>query len=304
MIQAAKNIAHFVNRQLLNISKRRHEDFQFCLTHYALERFLYRLSKSAHVDKFVLKGALLMMSWTQNPYRPTRDLDLLGFGDFSPDNLRSMVREICLSAVDPDGIVFDTDSLIMEEIREDLDYEVHRVKMIAYLGTARIPMQIDIAFGDAISPGPENIEYPTLLDQSPVYVRAYPKETVVAEKLQAAITLGVRNSRMKDFFDLLWLSRFFSFEGEVLAKAIQATFKRRKTDLSAKKPFPLTEAFSLDPAKQTQWGAFLRKNDISHMPDGFEKVVSELNGFLVLPLKYAAEDRDFNKVRQPGGLWK
>jgi hypothetical protein len=225
MIQAAKNIAHFVNRQLLNISKLRHEDFQFCLTRYALERFLYRLSKSAHVDKFVLKGALLLMSWAQDPYRPTRDLDLLGVGDSSPDNLKNMVREICLSAVDPDGIVFDTDSLVMEEIREDQDYEGHRVKMMAYLGKARIPLQIDIAFGDAISPGPENIEYPTLLDQPPVCVRAYPKETVVAEKLQAAITLGIRNSRMKDFF--LLRGKFWSKPSRLLLKGVKQIYRPR-----------------------------------------------------------------------------
>jgi len=299
-----KNIEHSVRRQLLNISKQRNEDFQFCLTRYALERFLYRLSKSAHVEKFVLKGALLLMSWTQKPYRPTRDLDLLGFGDPAPDNLKNMVTEICLSAVDPDGMVFDTDSLIMEDIREDLDYEGHRVKMVAYLGKARIPLQIDIAFGDAISPGPEKIEYPTLLDQSPACVRAYPKETVVAEKLQAAVVLGIRNSRMKDFFDLLWLSRLFPFDGETLVKALQATFKRRKTDLPAKRPLPLTEGFASDPAKQTQWGAFLRKNDISHMPADFEKVISELGSFLVPPLKYASEARTFDKVWQPGGPWK
>lgn len=304
MSLSVKNIEHSVHRQLLNISKQRNEDFQFCLTRYALERFLYRLSKSVHVEKFVLKGALLLMSWTQKPYRPTRDLDLLGFGDPAPDNLKTMVTEICLSAVDPDGMVFDTDSVIMEEIRGDLDYGGHRVKMMAYLGKARIPLQIDIAFGDAISPGPEKIEYPTLLDQPAACVRAYPKETVVAEKLQAAVVLGIRNSRMKDFFDLLWLSRLFPFDGETLVKAIQATFERRKTDLPAKRPLPLTEGFASDLAKQTQWGAFLRKNDISHMPADFKKVISELGGFLVPPLKYASEARISDKVWQPGGPWK
>ena len=162
----------------------------------------------------------------------------------------------------------------------------------------------DIAFGDAITPGPVTLSFPALLDMPNAQVQSYTKETVVAEKLQAAVVLGIRNSRMKDFFDLLWLSQFFSFDGETLVKAIQATFKRRKTDLPDRRPLPLTEAFALDSAKQTQWGAFLRKNDISNMPAEFEKVISELSSFLVPPLKYASEARIFDKNWQPGGLWK
>ncbi|MBW2366799.1 MAG: nucleotidyl transferase AbiEii/AbiGii toxin family protein [Deltaproteobacteria bacterium] len=299
-----KNIEHSIRQQLLNISKQRKEDFQFCLTRYALERFLYRLSKSSHVNKFVLKGALLLMSWTQKPYRPTRDLDLLGLGNPAPDILKNRVIEICLSEVAPDGLVFDTDSLIIEEIREELLYEGHRIKMMAYLGKVRIPLQIDIAFGDAISPNPETIKYPTLLELPPAYVLSYPKETVVAEKLQAAVALGIRNSRMKDFFDLFWLSRLFHFDSKTLVKAIQATFKRRTTVFPTQVPFPLTEGFASDPAKRTQWGAFLRKNDISHMPAEFEKVISELNSFLVLPLKYSMVEKIFDKVWQPGGPWE
>ena len=298
-----KDIESSVRQQLLNISKERGEDFQFCLTRYALERFLYRLSKSPHTEKFVLKGALLLMSWTQMPYRPTRDLDLLGFGHPGSSNLRNMVTGICLMAVAPDGLVFDADSLAIEEIRGELDYGGQRIKMMAYLGKVRIPLQIDIAFGDAVSPSPEKIGYPSLLELPQAYVNAYPKETVIAEKIQAAVVLGIRNSRMKDFFDLLWLSRLFPFDGKTLVGAIQATFNRRNTDLPAQVPFFLTEAFSSDPSKQTQWGAFLRKSDISHMPVGIENVISKLAGFLVLPLYYASEPKAFDKSWKPGGPW-
>jgi len=226
-----KNIEHSVRQRLLDVSKRRKVDYQFCLTHYALERFLYRLSISLHAEKFILKGALLLMSWTNEPYRPTRDLDLLGYGDATPDNLRTAITEICLSEVEPDGLVFDAETLTIEEIREDINYDGYRVKIPVYLGKVRIPIQIDIAFGDAISPQLEVFEYPSLLDLPQADVRTYPKETVVAEKLQAAVVLGIRNSRMKDFFDLLWLSRLFQFDSNTLTTAIQATFKRRRTEL-------------------------------------------------------------------------
>jgi len=298
-----KNIESSVRQQLLNISRKRDEDFQFCLTRYALERFLYRLSKSSHAEKFILKGALLLMSWTQEPYRPTRDLDLLGYVDPGSPILNNMVTEICLENVAADGLVFDADSLVIEEIRGELDYGGQRIKMMAYLGKVRIPLQIDIAFGDVVSPSPEKIGYPTLLELPQAYIRAYPKETVVAEKIQAAIVLGIRNSRMKDFFDLLWLSRLFPFDSKTLVRAIQATFNRRETDFPTQEPFPLTEVFASDPAKQTQWVAFLRKNDISHMPFELEKVISELAGFLVPPLKFASEAKVFDKTWKPGGPW-
>ena len=299
-----KNTEHSVRQRLLDVSKKRKVDYQFCLTHYALERFLYRLSKSIHAEKFILKGALLLMSWTNEPYRPTRDLDLLGYGDATPDNLRTAIMEICLSEVEPDGLVFDTENLTIEEIREDLDYEGYRVKLPVYLGKVRIPIQIDIAFGDAISPQLEFFDYPSLLDLPLAHVSTYPKETVVAEKLQAAVVLGIRNSRMKDFFDLLWLSSLFPFESNTLAKAIQATFKRRRTELPTTRPLPLTEDFASDPAKQAQWRAFLIKNDISYVSADFEQVISTLGSFLMIPIKHSTETEAPEMVWKPGGPWK
>jgi len=303
MSPETKDIVSSVRQQLLNISRKRGEDFQFCLTRYALERFLYRLSQSPHAERFVLKGALLLMSWTEEPYRPTRDLDLLGFSDPGSASLVGMLTDICLTAVAPDGLVFDADSLAIEEIRRELDYEAQRIKMMAYLGEVRIPLRIDIAFGDAVSPSPVKTVYPALLELPQAYVRAYRKETVVAEKVQAAIVLGIRNSRMKDFFDLLWLSRLFAFDGRALVGAIQATFNRPKTNLPTRVPFPLTEAFASDPVKQIQWRAFLRKSDISHMPAEIEKVISELASFLVLPLEYASGAKVLDRSWKPGGPW-
>jgi predicted nucleotidyltransferase component of viral defense system len=299
-----KNMSHSVRQRLMNLRKERGEGFQFLLTRFTLERFLFRLCQSIHGDKFALKGALLISAWADQPYRPTQDLDLSGFGESSPERLLKIVSEICRTKVDPDGLVFDADNISISEIRDDMDYGGQCIKMKAFLGKATIPVRIDIAFGDAITPGPVTLSFPALLDMPNAQVQSYTKETVVAEKLQAAVVLGIRNSRMKDFFDLLWLSQFFSFDGETLVKAIQATFKRRKTDLPAKRPLPLTEAFALDSAKQTQWGAFLKKNDISNMPAEFEKVISELGGFLVPPLNYASEARIFDKDWQPGGSWK
>jgi len=299
-----KNIEHSVRQRLLDVSKKRKVDYQFCLTHYALERFLYRLSKSSHAEKFVLKGALLLMSWTNEPYRPTRDLDLLGFGDATPDNLKTVIMEICLTEVEPDGLVFNTDTITIEEIRGDLDYDGHRVKILVYLGKVRIPIQIDIAFGDVVSPNSRFCKYPSLLDLPMAHVSAYPKETVVAEKLQAAVVLGIRNSRMKDFFDLLWLSRLFHFNSKTLTSAIQATFKRRRTELPTTKPLPLTEDFASDPAKQAQWRAFLRKNEISYMSTDFKQVISTLGSFLTIPIKHSTETETPEMSWKPGGPWK
>ena len=299
-----KNIEHSVRLRLLDVSKKRKVDFQFCLTHYALERFLYRLSKSSHAEKFILKGALLLMSWTNEPYRPTRDLDLLGCGDATPGNLRTAIMEICQSEVEPDGLVFDTESLTIEEIREGFDYDGYRVKITVYLGNVRIPIQVDIAFGDAISPHLESFDYPSLLDLPPAHVSTYPKETVVAEKLQAAVVLGIRNSRMKDFFDLLWLSQLFHFDSRALATAIEATFKRRRTELPATKPLPLSEDFASDPGKQAQWRAFLSKNDISYVPSDFKQVISTLDRFLMIPINHSTVTEMPEMVWEPNGPWE
>ena len=294
---------HSIRQRLLNLSRQRNEDFQFCLTMYALERFLYRLSKSRHSEHFVLKGALLLMAWTDQAYRPTKDFDMLGFGESTPDILKRSIAEICHTEVESDGLSFDVTGIEVTEIREGQGYQGERIRMMAALGNARIPLQIDIAFGDAITPSIEEIEYPALLKMPVARIRAYPKETVVAEKTEAAVRLDMQNSRMKDLFGLLWLSRLFPFEGALLVKAIRATFDRRKTELPAELPLFLSNTFAFDQSKQTQWRAFLKKSSISSIPEELNTVISELNSFLAPPLQYATNDEPFASHWVPRGPW-
>ena len=299
-----KNLQQSIKRRLLNVSRQRNEDFQFCLTLYALERFLYRLSESRYVERFVLKGALLLMAWTDQPYRPTKDLDMLGHGDPAPAVLERITAEICQTRVETDGLSFDVGSIEIAEIREGQDYQGQRIRLMASFGNARVSMQICIAFGDVITPASEMLEYPSLLEMPAACVRAYPKETVVSEKVQAAVRLSMQNSRMKDLYDLLWLSRLFSFDGALLVKAIRATLQKRKTELPAQDPLFLTDAFASDQVKQTQWQAFLRKSGISGMPVKLDTVISELHDFLIPPLKAAAVDEPFKVHWDSNGPWR
>jgi hypothetical protein len=228
---------------------------------------------------------------------------MLGFCEPTPNILERITAEICQTEVESDGLSFDVGSIEIAEIREGQDYKGERVRLMASLGSARVSIQIDIAFGDAITPAIETLEYPALLEMPVARVRAYPKETVVAEKIEAVVRLGMQNSRMKDFFDLLWLSRLFPFEGALLVKAIRATSKRRKTELPTQVPFFLTNAFASDQVKQTQWRAFLRKNNISSMLGKFDTVILELNGFLLPPMKYATIDEPFSSHWNVKGPW-
>jgi len=304
MTSEMKNLKKSIHRCLLNISRDKKEDFQLILIRFALERFLYRLSKSEHADQFILKGAFLFMVWTEQQHRPTRDLDFLGFGDSSAERLTRIFQDICCIVVEPDGLVFDVNSISVTEIREEQEYEGQRVKLMALLGKARISLQIDVAFGDAITPQVSELYFPSLLEMPTPRIRTYPKETVVAEKLQAIIYLGMQNSRMKDFFDLFWLSRVFPFDGHVLLKAIRATFQRRKTDIPSQLPLALSDEFSLDPVKQTQWKAFLHKNGILELSDNLTDIIAKLRKFLVPPLNAAAGNDIFPLSWPSGGPWQ
>lgn len=212
-----------------NLARKQHEDFQLVLTRYAIERLLYRLTRTGYAAEFVLKGAMLFRLWADQPHRPTRDLDLLGRGDPSVDRLAAVFRAVCGAAVEDDGLLFDPATVTAGKIKEDQEYEGVRVECVARLGQARIDLQVDVGFGDAVTPGPVTVQYPGLLDLPAPELAAYPRETVVAEKFQAMVMLGIANSRMKDFFDLWVLARSFTFAGPVLAAAIRATFARRKT---------------------------------------------------------------------------
>ena len=249
--------------RLLTLAKQRGDDYNLLLNRFAMERLLFRLGASPHSEQFLLKGALLFALWYGDPHRPTRDADFLGFGPIDEAKLITTFRDI--AAMDMgDGIVFDPESVKADAIREDNSYGGIRIHLLAHIGSARCVLRIDVAFGDAVTPKPQTIVYPTLLkDFSTPKLRAYPVYTVIAEKYQAMVMLGQANSRMKDFYDLAVIARRTELTGSTLAAAIAATFARRQTALPTEHPLALTQEFSTDLAKVRQWQAFLNKNRIS-----------------------------------------
>lgn len=239
------------------------QDFNLTLTQYGLERLLYRLSISKHAPNFLLKGALLFQLWYGELHRPTRDADLLGFGPDDVPTLIGVFRSVCAIAVD-DGIVFDLDSVTGTEIRKEASYGGVRIDLRATLDGARLALQVDIGFGDAVTPEAQPIDYPTLLADVPApALRAYPKATVVAEKLHAVTILG-----MKDFFDLWVLLHDATLDDAQLKRAIEATFVRRQTAMPSTQPIGLSDAFTADPTKRVQWHAFLQKNKLAMLDLG------------------------------------
>jgi predicted nucleotidyltransferase component of viral defense system len=279
MPKELKNIAASVRARLMNHAKAKGAPFDLVLNRYVIERLLYRLGASAHADAFVLKGATLLMTWLDEPHRGTRDLDLLGFGDNAPDRLLALFREVLETEVQDDGVVFDAAALRIDRIREELEYGGVRLRTTATLAGARIPVSIDIGFGDALEPGAETVSYPTLLDLPAPSVRAYARETVIAEKFQAMVALGRANTRMKDFYDIWILGRTFEFEDDRLARAIAATFQRRATEIPTDAPDALSSQFAEDPLKQTQWRAFVA--DVAVDPGSLADVVAALAAFLM-----------------------
>ena len=268
-----RNIGASVRQRLLTLAHARGQPMELLLTRYALERLLHRLSLSPHRERFVLKGAMLLATWFDEPHRATRDVDLLGFGDAAEDALLGTFREIMAVEVD-DGVSFDLKGLRIETIREEVEYGGSRLRTTAALAGARIPITLDIGFGDAIEPGVENIDLPVLLDMPSPHLRAYPLETVIAEKFHAMVALGRANSRMKDYYDVWMLMSAFEIEPERLRRAISATFARRNTVIPAVVPDGLSDAFAADPGKQRQWNAFARNLSVS-APE-FGLVVGEL----------------------------
>ncbi|MBS0318642.1 MAG: nucleotidyl transferase AbiEii/AbiGii toxin family protein, partial [Proteobacteria bacterium] len=276
---APRNKAASVRARLLNKARAEKLDFNLLLTRYALERMLYRLSISEQRGQFLLKGALLFDIWFDVPHRPTHDADLLGFGSAEIPHLEKLFREISQIVVE-DGIAFQADSVKAAEIRKEANYAGVRVTMLGLLDGARCPVQIDIGFGDAVTPAPENVQYPVILDGMPQpRLRAYPRYTVVAEKLEAMVKLGILNSRMKDYFDLWVLARHSDFDGAVLAQAIRATFERRGTGVPSDLPFSLSDEFAQDEQKNRQWSAFLRKNALA--PIALADAIDDVRQFLL-----------------------
>ncbi len=271
------NIAS-IRQRLLNIARESGEDFQQLLTRYANERFLYRLSISEYRNKFLLKGASLFTLWFGVPHRQTRDIDFLGSGSNEIEDIKEIVKDVSQIECE-DGLTFDEESIEGGEIKEGEEYQGVSITFLARLGNAKIYLQIDVGFGDAVNPGPQTIDFPTLLDLPKPTLKVYPKETVVAEKFEAMVKLGIVNSRMKDFWDLNLMMREFEFDGRTLQKAIKATFERRKTVLTNELPLALTNEFTMDASKQSLWKAFLKRNGLSETLS-LDEVVTNLREFL------------------------
>lgn len=279
------DLAASIHTRLSARAKVRGEIFQEVLTRYGIERFLYRLSLTPARDTLWLKGALLFDLWFDVPHRPTRDADFLGLGSADRDALQSVVRDACRIDV-PDGMRYEPDSIRVREIREDAHYAGLRVTLTGTLKNARCPVQLDVGYGDAVTPGPEEAVYPTLLDDLPApRLKVYPRETVIAEKLEAIATLGIANSRMKDYFDLRALARDGAIDPLILSEAIRATFERRRTPLPVGILLGLDDQFARDKVKQVQWNAFLVKNRLQGPT--LDIVVREVRAFLELPLSQA-----------------
>lgn len=297
MPRKPRNIGASVRARLLDRARAERSDFQILLTRYALERLLYRLSVSAHRERFILKGAMLFVTWVADPFRPTRDLDLLGFGDHGVAALADTFRAICAEPIADDGVTFDTVGLEAAPIREEAEYGGVRVRTTATIAGALIPIQVDIGFGDAVTPAPVEIDYPTLLDAPAPHLRAYPVETVVAEKFESLVTLGIANSRLKDFYDLWLIAQTFEFRRPTLIEAVRRTFERRETKLPADMPIGLSDEFTA--ARGAQWQTFLGRERMAAAPDAFAALIADLRTFL-MPLVVAS-----NKERswRPGGPW-
>lgn len=280
------NLSASVLARLLALARERGDDYNLLLNRFGMERLLDRLAQSRHADRFLLKGALLFALWYGTPHRPTRDADLLGFGPDDEAHLTDTFRE--LAAMDlGDGIVFDSGSVKVQAIREANACGGTRISLVGRIGTARCTLQVDVAFGDAVTPAPQTVAYPTLLqDFPPPRLRTYPVYSVIAEKLQAMVVLGQANTRMKDFFDLAVIARRTELEGATLAAAIAATFARRGTALPNEPPLALTRAFAGDFAKQRQWQAFLNKNRLT--TETLEHTVALLQDMLWPPIIVAA----------------
>ena len=297
------NVAASVHDRLLLRSKAEGRPFEEVLLHYAIERFLFRLSRSRHRSGFVLKGALMLRFWGGPSSRSTRDIDLAGVKPASIDGILEIFRQILAVKVEDDGLRFETDSLRGEEIRVDAEYDGVRVKFTSYLEKAMIRLQADIGFGDVITPVAREIVYPSLLGLDEPKLLGSTPETAIAEKFQAMVVLDTANSRMKDFFDLCLLANCRQFEGRVLASAIKATFARRKTALPGVHPSALTPLFFEAPEKQIQWRAFLRKARIIGPQPDLSHAVALIAIFLMPILAAAAKGETFDLRWPPGGPW-
>ena len=299
---SVRNISASVRDRLLNKARAEKLDYNLLLTRYALERMLYRLSISKQRDQFLLKGALLFDLWFDVPHRPTHDADFLGFGSAEIPHIEEIFRDICRIEVE-DGIAFQPDTVKAAEIRKEANYAGVRVTLLGMLDSARCAVQIDIGFGDAVVPGPDEVHYPVILGEMPgPHLHVYPRYTVVAEKLEALTSLGMLNSRMKDYFDLWILAKHSDFDGQILSRAVAATFDRRRTVIPTGLPIGLSDEFISDAQKAKQWQGFLRKNALDPMP--LATVVADLRDFLMPVLVAIAAGGSHDYPWRAGTGWQ
>jgi predicted nucleotidyltransferase component of viral defense system len=304
MTRKPVNLPASVATRLRNVATAKRIDLAFVLRRYAIERLLYRQSVSPERDRFVLKGAMLFTAWLPDPFRPTQDLDLLGFGDAAVPEIAARITAVCRVDVPDDGLVFDVATLRAEPIRGNQEYGGVRVKLTALLARTQIPVQIDIGFGDAVTPGIVELEFPPLLDTPAPRVRAYPRETVLAEKLQAIVVLGAVNTRIKDYYDLLALARLFEFDGATVRDALIATFERRGTPLPVEVPVGLSPEFAHDPQKARLWEAFIDREALLLEPGDLTAAIEDIAAFVMPPLAAAQSGAAFAKRWKAGGPWR
>lgn len=305
MTSEGDGLSRSIQTRLIQHAKHLGVDPNLILNRYAVERLLYRLSRSEHAGRFVLKGALLLLVWLGESLRPTRDADLLGFGELSDDVLAQVFRELCALEVEPDAMVYLADTITVAAIRPEDAYGGRRVTLSSRLGKAKLKVQVDVGIGDAITPPPTWLDYPSLLDLPQPRLRVYTPETVVAEKFHAMVLLGMPNSRMRDFFDVFVLARGMNFEIEALAVAIRATFDRRRTPVPEEPPLALTDAFGQAAEKRQQWSAFVRKSGINGAPTELSEVVREISAFLEPVLEaLQAPGEPLDSKWPPGGPWQ
>lgn len=274
------NFGQSVRERLLTIARERNIQLEYLLLRYAFERFLYRLGKSDYSERFILKGASAFSIWMGPFCRVTRDADMESFGDSSPDVVIGAFKSICTVSCPEDAVEFDLDSFTSEDIKEDDKYPGLRVSFTAYIGGARVAMQIDVGFGDSVYPKAETSDYPVLLDGDLPRVLVYPRYTVVAEKFHTMVDRGLLNSRLKDYYDIWLLTERFDFEAELLKTAIRRTFERRETSLPSMLPESLSADFFGNPLKVSQWNAFLRKLGDAPQPDSLGAATMRIADFL------------------------
>jgi len=303
MAKGITNIVPSVHQRLLSKAKVSSRPFNELLQYFAIERFIYRLSKSPHADKFILKGALMLSAWCGPASRPTMDIDLLGKIDNQLDTITTVMKDACLTDVEPDGMSFNADTVDAVRITEDAEYEGVRVRVHGSLGKARVSIQIDIGFGDVIVPHAGTVTFPAILDFPAPELKGYTMESTIAEKFQAMVKLGVLNSRMKDFYDIWFLSQQFDFKGELLGEAIEKTFEKRNTPVNLEAAL-FDPSFGMDKGKDVQWRGFIRKSKLIGAPETLREIVVAVKLFLEPLAASIAERKAFNRFWTAPGPWR